>query len=182
MVLAMTSLTANAGQRSGTTDEGDGQTRESPYAFGESGKVGDYEIEVVEVTPDAHNAVILENQFNEPAPEGETFFMARVAVTYVGRETGTPWVDLEFNIVGKANRGYSENDASCGVIPDEASDAPELCEDGSAEFNVCWSVPSEEVGSLLMYVEPRLSFDDERVWFSLDDQQGEATPSSSPAS
>ena len=45
----------------------------------------------------------------------------------------------------------------------------ELFEGGSAEFNVCWAINSEDEDSLVMYVEPLFDFDADPVWFSLDD-------------
>lgn len=164
--------------------QGTGNTRETPYPLGEAGMVGDYNVRVLEVTTDATDLVLQENQFNDPPAPGHVFVMARVEVTYHGVDTGTPWIDLDFHVVGDANRGYSESQASCGVIPDEASDAPELFAGGTAEFNTCWSVPEAEVPSLVMYVEESFSFDSVRVWFALyetsESGQGQSASVSTP--
>ena len=150
-------------------DEGDGTSRTSPYPLGQTGELGDYELQVVDVLPDATDQVLAENQFNEPPAPGETFVFVRIEATYTGSDTGTPWVDLNFNVVGDLNLGYSQSTNTCGVIPDEGYEAPELFEGGTTEFNACWSVPEDEVSSLVMYVEEGFSFEDERVWFSLED-------------
>ena len=67
--------------------------------------------------------------------------MVRVAITYVGADTGTPWIDLNFQAVGDANVGYTEFDNSCGVIPDDGSSDELTCSRSArVEFNVCWQV------------------------------------------
>jgi len=39
---------------------------------------------------------------------------------------------------------------------------------GTVSGNLCWSVQSEDVASLVMYIEPLASFDEsERVFFAL---------------
>ena len=58
-------------------------------------------------------------------------------------------------------------DASCGVIPDAIDDTGETFPGGSIEGNVCWSVRTEDVGSLVMIAEESFTMDEERVFFSL---------------
>ena len=164
-ILALMPLSVAGFYQTSSAPDGDGRSRTTPYAPGQAGNVGDYALRVVGVTPDATVDVLAENMFNSPPEAGNAFFIARIEATYLGRDTGKPGSDLKFNIVGSKNRGYSEYMASCGVIPDSSSQAPELFTEGSVEFNVCWSVPEEEVGSFVMYVEPWLSND--RVWFAL---------------
>ncbi len=148
--------------------EGD---QDSPLPFGEGGKVGDYEIRVVEVTPNATELVMEENTFNEPPDEGNQFYMVRVEVTYTGSDSGDPAFDLSFQAVGERNQGYDFSNADCGVVPEQAYDVGELFEGATAEFNVCWEIVSEDAESLVMYVDPLFSFeDDERVWFSLNEE------------
>jgi hypothetical protein len=147
-----------------------GESRDEPIELGETGEIGDYEVAVVDVTPDADDIVAAENQFNEEPAEGTQFYLVRVAVTYTGSETGNPGFDLNFQAVGAGNVGYTTFEDTCGVTPDDEYSAGELFPDGAAEYNVCWQIDSEDADSLQMYVEPLFSFgDDERVWFSLDD-------------
>ncbi len=158
---------------------GDGSSRENPIALNGVGEVGDYQISVIDVIPDATEIIAAENQFNEAPAIGNQFFMARVAVTYTGSETGTPWIDLNFQAVGASNVGYSEYDNSCGVIPDDGASVSELFEGGSVEFNVCWQVSTDDTPSLAMYIDELMSFDSVPVWFSLGgDQSAIATPES----
>lgn len=168
LVLMLMPGTGLAAQQATSQREGNGESRETPYSAGQSGGVGDYELRVVDITPDATDAVLAENPFNEPPEPGHVFLIVRVEATYRGWGSGRPGSDLRFSVVGHENRGVTEGQAPCGVIPDEAREGPEVFEGGRAEFNVCWSIQEDEVSSLAMYVEPSFSFDEERVWFSLD--------------
>lgn len=149
--------------------EADGADRDSPAALGDSATVGDYDLTVVSVTPNATDIVMEENQFNEPPAEGKQFFIARIAVTYNGSESGVPAAELNFQAVGDLDAGYATYTDTCGVIPDDAYLVTDLFEGGTAEFNVCWAIDSEDEDSLVMYVESFLDFDGEPVWFSLED-------------
>lgn len=148
-------------------ETGTGETRESPLGIGRVGRVGDYDVSVLSVTPNANDVVAMENQFNEPPAEGNQFFLARVSVTYAGSATGTPFADLNFQAVGDRSASYTTFNNDCGVYPDQAYNIAELFPGGSAEFNVCWEIASSDQGSLVMYVEPLFSFDASPVWFSL---------------
>jgi len=158
---------------------GNGESREAAIGLGRVGQVGDYDLTVVSVTPDATDLVLSENQFNEPPAEDRQFFMARIAVTYTGSESGVPSAELNFQAVGDSNVGYATFTDTCGVIPDESFEVTDLFEGGSAEFNVCWSVDSDDADSLVMYVESFLDFDGEPVWYSLGNS---AAPSDDEAS
>ncbi len=112
--------------------------------------------------------IAAENQFNEPPTTGNQFFMATVTVTNVGSIAATPWIDLNFQAVGESAVGYTEFDNSCGVIPNDSSSTGDVFPDGTVTFNVCWQIDAADAGSLVMYVEPLFSFDDNnRIWFSL---------------
>jgi hypothetical protein len=147
----------------------DGSSRETPIAFGETGTVGDYEVTVTDVTPNADDLIVAENPNNTPPGRGRQYFMAAIAVTYLGAEIGNPEFDLWFNSVGQSNIGLSTGyaDSSCGVVPDRAYDVPDLQEGDTAGFNICWKIYADDADSLVMYASSFFDFDDEPVWFSL---------------
>ena len=150
-------------------ESGSGETRDSPLGVGETGVVGDYEITVLSVTPNADDLVAAENEFNDPPAAGEQFFIARLSVTYTGSETGNPALDLNYQSVGDSSASYTTFDNSCGVVPDDEYTLTELFEGGSAEVNICWAIDRDDADSLEMYVEPLFDFNSDRIWFSLDD-------------
>ena len=143
-----------------------GASRDNPIPRGQTGypAKGDWEIKVIGTTPDATAQVLAENQFNDPPAAGRQFFMARVRAKYLG--SGSDKFDSTFRLraVGASAVEYTTFDNSCGVIPNAMPD-PEVFPGGTIEGNVCWSVLSTDVGSLLMADKPLLV--DDRVWFGL---------------
>jgi hypothetical protein len=117
MILMLMPATDLAAQQATPQRGGNGETREMPYAAGERGGVGDYELRVVDITADATDAVLAENPFNEPPEPGHVFFIARIEATYRGWGSGRPGSDLRFSVVGHENQGVTEGQAPCGVIP-----------------------------------------------------------------
>ena len=108
-----------------------------------------------------------ENQFNDPPPEGNQFFIASLEATYTGTESSTFRGDMRLKSVGDSNVAY-EGVAYCGVIPDNINDSGETFPGGTITGNVCWSIQSTDAASLVMIVEESFNFgDDTRAFFAL---------------
>jgi hypothetical protein len=142
-------------------------TRDNPIALGEMAQIGDWELRVVEIIPNATDVVLEENQFNDPPDEGHQFFISRIEATYVGEESSSFWLDITLNAVDEAGVVYEGMDSRCGVIPDNLQDQGEAFTGATIEGNTCRSVQSEYVDSLLLIAEPMFSFDRERIFFAL---------------
>lgn len=142
-----------------------GGTREDPLALGESFEVGAYTVTVTEVDTDAEEAVMEENEFNDPPAEGEQFVMIGVETTYNGEQTGLPWIDLAFSVVG--SRGNTFND-DCGVIPEDLMMIDELYPGASATGNACVRVDADQVEGATIAVEDFMSFDGEPVFVATE--------------
>ncbi len=141
-------------------------SRTEPIPVGTSSVVGTYAVQVVSIEPDATDLIVNDQTFNEPPATGNQFYLVTVSVTNQGEEVTSLWWDLTFYSVGDQAIGYSENTNSCGYIPNGAYDAPELAPGESAEFNVCWQVPADEVTSLVMYVDTGYGGEG-RAWFAI---------------
>jgi hypothetical protein len=143
-------------------------SRENPVVFGETATVGDWEVRVVDVTPDGTSAVLDENRFNDPPAEGNVFLIATLEATYLGTESAEFWLDMSWSAIGPSNVAYDQYDASCGVIPDPIRDEGEAFRDGSISGNVCWEVPSVDASAedLSMILEGSFGSGD-RTFFSL---------------
>lgn len=176
VVLVVALITASSGALAEGGLKGTKVTESSDVAVGDSATVGDYEVMVLDFTPNADDLVAAENQLNDPPLAGNQFAMVRVGVTYNGDEKGKPWSDLSFRSVGALNVGYTDFNNSCGVIPDRATSSGELFEGGSVEFNICWQIATSDASSLSMYVKPSSSFDAEPTWFSLGNSPVSETP------
>lgn len=129
-------------------------TRTNPYPVGTEVQLGDgWKMKVLSSTPDATAAVLAENQFNDPPKTGEQFYMTRVTATYVG--SGSDSFDGSYRLrsVGASAVSYSTFENSCGVIPDDISNA-EVFTGGTITGNVCWAVRSSDAPSLVLYDDP----------------------------
>lgn len=139
-------------------------TRQNPVPWGTNVNVGpNWQVQVNDITPDAWSIIQAENMFNDPPAEGKQYVMARFKVSYVGKESGTPWVDLRLRYLGNDGNTYS---GSCGVTPEELSDIGEQFPGASAEGNECWVVPASAVKGGAIIAEETFSFDDTRVFFA----------------
>lgn len=155
----------------------DGTWRDSAVPLEETATVGPFEVTVREVIADATDEILDEISFGEEPERGNQYFMVRVEVVYLGEEPASASLDLSFRAVGATNVGYSVYQNSCGIIPDQVFDVPELEEGDAAEFNVCWQVARGDADSLAMYVTEYVEYSGP-VWFSLgfDNAQSSASP------
>jgi hypothetical protein len=139
-------------------------SRQNPIPVGTAVDVGEnWQVTVLNVEPDATERVLAESEYNDPPEEGRQFFIAEVSVTYTGEDSDT-FSSSELSAVGSSSVAYSTYEDSCGEIPDELP-SREVFSGGTITGNVCWSVGSEDVDSLVMYY--RNADQDERVFLSL---------------
>ena len=144
-------------------------TRDNPLEVGTVIEMGDWTLSVTEVSLDATDAVMGENEFNDPPVDGRQFVMFNVEATYVGAESGTAWLDFGWGIVGSAGNtfGGGSMDDYCGVIPTPLDDTGETFPDGSVSGNVCISADSDQLEGATIRIEESFSFDDTRAFFAL---------------
>ena len=140
---------------------------DSPIQLGAVVQAGSWRLRVSAITPDGTDEVMEENQFNDPPPEGNQFFIASLEATYTGTESSTFSGDMALKSVGDSRVAYEGFDAYCGVIPDNIDDSGETFPGGTITGNVCWSIQSTDAASLVMIVEESFNFDDTRAFFAL---------------
>lgn len=144
-------------------------TRDNPLPLGTRIQMGDWTLTVTEVTLDATEQVLAENQFNDPPVDGRQFVVFSVDATYEGDDSGTAWLDFDWAIVGSAGNTFATGrDDYCGVIPGSLNDTGETFPGGSVSGDVCFSVDSDQVDGATIRIEDWLSFDDTRAFFALD--------------
>jgi hypothetical protein len=141
-------------------------TRANPIPIGDAARIGDWSIAVQRVAPEGTEAVLAENQFNDPPQDGRQFFLINLAATFSGANSGSVLGDLRFQAVGESNVAYTTYDPSCGVVPNEL-DFTEVFSGGTIEGNICFQIESGDEQSLLLYIEPGFSLEEERIWFAL---------------
>ena len=122
---------------------------------------------MLDTQPNATDAVMAENMFNDPPADGHQFFIVVVRAKYLGPGSVEFWGSSRLKALGASGIVYSTFENSCGVIPNELPD-PELFTGGTVEGAECWSIASEDADSLTLILEEGLfTFSDERAWFAL---------------
>lgn len=145
--------------------EADLGTRGKPIPSGDAAVVGDYEVMVIGFTPDATDVVLDFNEFNDPPPDGSVYTLIRLEFTYVGDESGEPWLDVSWAGVGDSS--VSSEVGDCFSYPDDLFELGELFPGGTADGNICLTVVEDDVDSLLLILEETFSVDETRVFFDL---------------
>jgi hypothetical protein len=144
-------------------------TRDNPLPVGTRIEMGDWTVAVTEFDLDATERVQEENSLNDPPDEGRTFVMYSVEATYEGDDSGNPWLDFRWAIVGGAGNTFGTSmDDSCGVIPDPLRDQGETYPGGSVSGNGCISVPVDQLDGATLRVEEMLSFADTAAFYAVE--------------
>ena len=141
-------------------------SRGNPHPLGTTVTVGDWDISVTGVVEDAADAVLAENQFNDPPADGRQFVMIGIEAIYTGTESDTLGFSVAINTVGPLAVSYTGED-TCGVLPGELDSYAEVFPSGRLSGNLCWSVRSDEVDDLVMYLQESLSIDESAVFAGL---------------
>lgn len=137
-------------------------TRANPALFGSTAQIGDWQVTLLAADLDAEERVIAENMFNDRAPEGFRLILIEVEATYVGSDSGDPFWDLSWKLVG--NRGNTFED-SCGVIPTPLRDGGETFPGGAVTGNICIVAPADQLAGGAVIAEG--FFRESRTFFSL---------------
>jgi hypothetical protein len=133
-------------------------TRENPAPAGSTVVLSDNSGEIYEIvfgaaTLDAGAVIAAENMFNDPADEGFQYILVPITFTYVGKETGTPWMDVSLAFVSAA--GTTHDEASTFVVaPQPITDINELYPDATATGNLVLMVPSADIEKGTLTVSP----------------------------
>jgi hypothetical protein len=122
-------------------------TRENPVPIGTTIELGNFGETSWEVTPgaptlDANALIAAENQFNSAPAVGSQYVMLPLDVTYVGSESGTPWIDLSVSFVGSDGITY---DQSFVVQPSPLTDVGEMFKGANAQGNVVVEIPADVI-------------------------------------
>lgn len=141
---------------------GDGTSPESPLAAGSTVEVGDWTIGVSDVTLDATDAILAENEFNEAPAEGFQQAMFTIDGTYNGTETGTLWLDV---VVGVWVDG-TFYDGCSNVVPGDLIDTPDVSGGGQASGATCAEIPAGTTEGVI-YVEDLFSLDGTQYFIEL---------------
>ncbi len=137
--------------------------RSKPLAVGESAKVGDFEVTVDSITPDATSQVQSANEFNDPPSKGQYAEVSFTAV-YDGTDEGSPAMDLSVVLSGADKVQYRASDCMAALDSDYSTIEP----GGKLQVTVCIDAPADAITGGLIFVESTFSFsDDDRAYWKL---------------
>lgn len=142
-----------------------GESIDLQYTDGASGELRTWSVEVLSPASDITQAVLDENQFNDPPEDGQQFVGVPVRVTYVAGPAPASLFELTFKAVGPSGVVLTTFDPSCGVVPDALDTFAELFEGGAVEGNICWAASPADAADLTMLLEVFL--DDTQIYADL---------------
>ena len=122
-------------------------SREDPKPIGSTIELDFFGDVYWQITPgaptlDANQIIAAENEFNEPPAEGSQYVLLPLDVTYVGSESGTPWVDTRVVFVGSDGNTYNQ---AFAVAPSPLTDVGEMFTGANAQGNLVFEVPSDVI-------------------------------------
>ena len=124
-------------------------TREQPLPLGTTIGTDEWQVTVNSFTADATEAVLGENQFNDPPAEGNTYALVNVTLTRVAAEAATPF-GVQVSYITAGGNVVTTTDAM--VVAPEALGFDELYGGASVTGNVVLEIPAGDAG--VLRVEP----------------------------
>lgn len=128
----------------GSSDDSTQGTREAPFPVGSTLESEGWTLTVNGVNLDANAAVASANEFNEPAPEGQTYILVNVTLTYTGDDAAgeTPTQVIEY-VTAEGNTINSYD--AFAVVPEQLDSLTTLYPGASVSGNVGLLVPVDSV-------------------------------------
>ena len=142
-------------------------TRDAPISAGETVRVGDWDVTVLSAISDATEAVLADNEFNDPPADDRQFFVVEISATYEGAESEEVFTGLTMSTVGDSAVAYTSFEDTCGVVPGELDTFSEVFPGGTQVGNLCWQVLTDDADSLVLIVDNAFSFDEDRAYLAL---------------
>lgn len=170
VVLTCVLLLAIVAQSPSSVAAASGESKDAAVELGQSASVGDYELKVTGIDDNAKETILDEDDNNTEPAEGLAWFMISVDATYNGAEADSPAFALNYQVVGPSARGLVSQYLGCGTIPNDGFEIESMNPGDTVSFNVCWVVPQQDLGALVMYVDPLLGTNKGFVWFSLGNE------------
>ncbi|KAA0236069.1 MAG: DUF4352 domain-containing protein [Actinobacteria bacterium] len=137
-----------------TEPENELGSRSNPVPLGEAFAVGEWEITINAVEPDATEVITEHDQENPPPAEGEQYVLVDMTAAYVGSDPDGALPDFEVKVVSSSGSEHHAYDSWCGRVPEEFDFLTQVEPGDDVTGNVCIAVPSEEVPGMLIGVGP----------------------------
>lgn len=129
-----------------------GSSLDDPLAAGETLTGSDgVEIRVLGTIEDARQQIAEAWEYNDPPEEGMRFYMIRIQLAYPPDKSESVTVgQFDFKLIGLNRIVYEWGlSGNCGFIPDELGG--EIFGGGRIEGNICFEIPEDEGGLILIH-------------------------------
>ena len=137
-------------------DEGSSEdgTRGNPYPIGSTIENDEWRVVVNSVTPAATDAVLSENDFNEPPADGSQYMLVDYSTTYLGDNTDGE-IPASVIVEYVAADGTTVNSFDNIVVaPDPIDTTSTLYTDGTATGNAAFEVPTDTADQGVLAITP----------------------------
>ena len=126
-------------------------------------------ISIETVTENANQIIKRHDAWTEPPSSGHQFMLVELKASNVGDEPIDLYPVTGLSLVGESNVSYDQGFSNeCWTFPNEIDTSRTLFSNGSLSGNICFTVKSSDVDSLVMYYETISLFgDDEFVYWAL---------------
>lgn len=135
----------------GSSEEG---TRGNPHPIGSTIENDEWRVVVNSVTPAATDAVLSENDFNEPPSDGAQYMLVDYSTTYVGDNADgemPAFVSVEYVTADGTTVNSFDNVV---VAPDAIDTASTLYTEGTATGNAVFEVPTDTADQGVLAITP----------------------------
>ena len=147
-----------------------GRNRNQPMPIGKPLELDNgLSISVETVTENANQIIKRHDAWTEPPSSGHQFMLVELKASNVGDEPIDLYPVNGLSLVGKSNVSYDQGFSNeCWTFPNEIDTSRTLFPNGSLSGNVCFTVKSSDLDSLVMYYEIISLFSDgEFVYWAL---------------
>jgi hypothetical protein len=156
------------GPAEGAAASGAAGTLGDPVPLGQEAEVGPgWTMRVVDLVVDGADELITPTLFTDPPAEGYQSVVVAVALTNRTGEARRASSVVGLSTAGRSGLSYRAFAERCGHLPDELP-RMEVPPGRTVDGTLCFSVRTGDVGSLVLYTDPSLTFDRaDRVYFAL---------------
>jgi len=152
---AQEAVAESGDEDNGSADEG---TRDNPYSIGTTISSDDWEMTVTDVTLDATDEVLAENEFNEQPDAGNQYMLVDVDITYTGEEPDgeMPMATIEYVTAG-GNTFDGLDDMV--VAPNELDSLETLYNGATTSGSIAIQIPTEDADAGVLAISPDMFAD-----------------------
>jgi hypothetical protein len=158
-----TTADETAAEETTDTDAAAG-TRDNPAPAGDPIEVTtwdgkpEYTVTLGEITLDGNEQVAAAGEYNDVPEAGMQYIIIPVTYTYIGDESGTPWIDVSIEFVSAAGTTHTPHEV-VALLPNATTDVSELYPDGTGSGDMAIMVPSADLTDGTLAVSSILSTD-----------------------